>query len=151
MPKMAGLLEEIYSWHMDPFFQPKRGEVGIESPDGRRGNLFLKSKMLEEVDDGFLSRGALLKVDLRIYLLPAFLIGLHACGLGLLKNLLIRKNLFSILQQEITKQSEISNQTDRYTDRTVKKLRSLNLLFSCVFRIGRKFVHVGAEKIITLY
>jgi hypothetical protein len=34
---------------------------------------------------------------------------------------------------------------------TVKKLRSLNLLFSCVFRIGRKFVHDGAEKIITLY
>jgi hypothetical protein len=34
---------------------------------------------------------------------------------------------------------------------TVKKLRSLNLLFSCVLRIGRKFVHVGAEKIITLY
>jgi hypothetical protein len=34
---------------------------------------------------------------------------------------------------------------------TVKKLRSLNLLFSCLFHIGRKTVHVGAEKIITLY
>jgi hypothetical protein len=34
---------------------------------------------------------------------------------------------------------------------TVKKLQSLNLLFSCMFRIGRKFVHVGAEKINTLY
>ena len=79
MPKMVGLLEEMYSWHMDPFFQPKNStscsvedpastavEVGVESPDGRRGNLFLKSKMLEEVDDGFLSRGALLKVDFRI-------------------------------------------------------------------------------------
>ncbi len=38
-----------------------------------------------------------------------------------------------------------------YLTYTVKKLQSLNLLFSCVFRIGRKFVHVGAEKIITLY
>ncbi len=34
---------------------------------------------------------------------------------------------------------------------TVKKLLSLNLLFSCVFCIGRKTVHVGAEKIVTLY
>jgi hypothetical protein len=34
---------------------------------------------------------------------------------------------------------------------TVKKLRSLNLLFSCLFHIGHKSVHVGAEKIITLY
>jgi hypothetical protein len=24
MPKMAGLLVEMYSWHMDPFFQPKK-------------------------------------------------------------------------------------------------------------------------------
>jgi hypothetical protein len=31
-----------------------------------------------------------------------------------------------------------------YTLRTVNKLRSLNLLFSCVFCIGRKTVHVGA-------
>jgi hypothetical protein len=34
---------------------------------------------------------------------------------------------------------------------TVKKLRSLNLLFSCVLCIGRKTVHDGAEKIVTLY
>ena len=34
---------------------------------------------------------------------------------------------------------------------TVKKLRSLNLLFSCMFRIRRKTVHVGVEKIIPLY
>ncbi len=34
---------------------------------------------------------------------------------------------------------------------TVKKLRSLNLLFSCAFRIRRKFVRVGMEKINTLY
>ncbi len=34
---------------------------------------------------------------------------------------------------------------------TVKKLRSLNLLFSGIFHIGRKIVHVGAEKFITLY
>jgi hypothetical protein len=34
---------------------------------------------------------------------------------------------------------------------TVKKLRSLNLLFSCMFHIGRKTVHVGAEKFIKLY
>jgi hypothetical protein len=40
---------------------------------------------------------------------------------------------------------------DKIIEYTVKKLRSLNLLFSCVFRIGRKFVHVGAKKIITLY
>ncbi len=38
-----------------------------------------------------------------------------------------------------------------YSSHTVKKLRSLNLLFSCVFRMGCNFVHVGAEKIITLY
>jgi hypothetical protein len=34
---------------------------------------------------------------------------------------------------------------------TVNKLRSLNLLFSCMFRKERKIVYVGAEKIITLY
>jgi hypothetical protein len=34
---------------------------------------------------------------------------------------------------------------------TVKKLRSRNLLFSCMFHIERKTVHDGAEKIITLY
>jgi hypothetical protein len=96
MPKMAGLLEEMYSWHMDPFFQPKKStNCSVECPDGRWGNLFLKSKMLEEDNDGFLSRPAFLKVDLRIYLLkllPAFLIGLPALRLDLLKNLLIRKN-----------------------------------------------------------
>ncbi len=55
---------------------------------------FSKSKMLVEDDDGFLSRGgALLKIDLRIYLLKLLLIGLPACRLDLLKNILIRKNL----------------------------------------------------------
>ncbi len=34
---------------------------------------------------------------------------------------------------------------------TVNKLRSLNLHFSSMFCIERKVVHVGAEKIITLY
>jgi hypothetical protein len=34
---------------------------------------------------------------------------------------------------------------------TVNKLRSLNLLFSCMFRIENKIVHVGMEKIDTLY
>ncbi len=34
---------------------------------------------------------------------------------------------------------------------TVKKLWCLTFLFSCVFHIGRKPVHDGAEKIITLY
>jgi len=34
---------------------------------------------------------------------------------------------------------------------TVYNLRSLNLHFFCVFRIESKIVHVGAEKIITLY
>ncbi len=35
--------------------------------------------------------------------------------------------------------------------RTVTKLRSINLLFSSMFCIESKIVHVGAEKIITLY
>ncbi len=30
-------------------------------------------------------------------------------------------------------------------------MRSLNFLFPCVFCIERKTVHVGAEKIVTLY
>ncbi len=35
---------------------------------------------------------------------------------------------------------------------TVKKLlRSINLLFSCMFRIERKIVHVFTEKILTIY
>jgi hypothetical protein len=34
---------------------------------------------------------------------------------------------------------------------TVNKLRSLNLHFSSMFCIERKVVHVGAEKISTLY
>jgi hypothetical protein len=34
---------------------------------------------------------------------------------------------------------------------TVIKLRSLNLLFSCMSRIERKIIHVGTEKIVTLY
>jgi hypothetical protein len=34
---------------------------------------------------------------------------------------------------------------------TVNKLRSLNLHFSSMFSIERKIVHVGVEKIITLY
>ncbi len=34
---------------------------------------------------------------------------------------------------------------------TVNKLQSLNLLFLCMFRIERKIVHVGTEKIVTLY
>ncbi len=34
---------------------------------------------------------------------------------------------------------------------TVNKQRSLNLLFSSMFCTERKIVHVGAEKIITLY
>jgi hypothetical protein len=34
---------------------------------------------------------------------------------------------------------------------TVNKLRSLNLLLSSMFCIESKVVHVGAEKIITLY
>ncbi len=33
---------------------------------------------------------------------------------------------------------------------TVNKLQSLNLLFSCIFCIERKIVHVGTEKIVTL-
>jgi hypothetical protein len=33
MPKMAGLLEEMYSWHMDPFFQPKKStNFSVEDP-----------------------------------------------------------------------------------------------------------------------
>jgi hypothetical protein len=33
MPKMAGLLEEMYSWHMDPFFQPKKStNCSVEDP-----------------------------------------------------------------------------------------------------------------------
>jgi hypothetical protein len=36
-------------------------------------------------------------------------------------------------------------------EHTVKKLWSLTFLFSCVFHIGRKPVHDGAGKIITLY
>jgi hypothetical protein len=72
--------------------------------------------MLEEDDDGFLSRGALIKVDLRIYLLkllPAFLIGLPACRLDCSRTSLSEKIFFSIVQQEITKQSEIQTKTDR--------------------------------------
>jgi hypothetical protein len=38
-----------------------------------------------------------------------------------------------------------------WNSHTVNKLRSLNLHFSCMFRIESKIVHVGAEKIITLY
>jgi hypothetical protein len=34
---------------------------------------------------------------------------------------------------------------------TVNKLQSLNLHFSCMFHIERKIVHVGTEKIVTLY
>jgi hypothetical protein len=34
---------------------------------------------------------------------------------------------------------------------TVNKLGSKNLLFSCMFHIERKIVHVGTEKIITLH
>jgi hypothetical protein len=34
---------------------------------------------------------------------------------------------------------------------TVIKLRSLNLLFSCMFRIERKIVLEGTEKIVTFY
>jgi hypothetical protein len=41
--------------------------------------------------------------------------------------------------------------TDPDSDYTVNKQRSLNLLFSSMFCIERKIVHVGAEKIITLY
>jgi hypothetical protein len=37
------------------------------------------------------------------------------------------------------------------TDHTVSKLQSLNLHFSSMFFIERKVVHVGEEKIITLY
>ncbi len=37
------------------------------------------------------------------------------------------------------------------SSRTVNKLRSRNLLFSCMCRIERKIVHVGTEKIVTLY
>ncbi len=72
--------------------------------------------MLEEDDDGFLSRAAFLKVDLRIYLLkllPAFLIGLPACRLDLLKTSSSEKIFFSILKQEITKHSEVQTITDR--------------------------------------
>jgi hypothetical protein len=35
--------------------------------------------------------------------------------------------------------------------RTVNKLRSINLPYSSMFCIESKIVHVGAEKIITLY
>jgi hypothetical protein len=56
--------------------------------------------MLEEDDDSFLSGGALLKFDHRIYLLkllPAFLIGLSAAGLICSKTSSSEKIFFSIM------------------------------------------------------
>jgi|LakMenE01Jun11ns_1017448.scaffolds.fasta_scaffold8686129_1 hypothetical protein len=38
-----------------------------------------------------------------------------------------------------------------YAEYTVNKLRSLNLLFPCMFCIERKIVDVDTEKIVTLY
>jgi hypothetical protein len=52
----------------------------------------------------------------------------------------------SLVSQQIVSLSQSS-----CVSHTVYKQRSLNLLFSSMFCIERKIVHVGAEKIITLY
>ncbi len=106
MPKMAGLLEEMYSWHIDPFFQPKKStNCSVEAPASAAevAEVLLKEWKVYFSHSGRLRNFAtswgtlpLLKVDLRIQLLkllPAFHIGLPAFGHDLLKNLLIRKNL----------------------------------------------------------
>ncbi len=107
MPKMAGLLEEMYSWHMDPFFQPKKStNCSVEEPASAT---LVAAVLLNEW-------AAFLKVDLRIYLLkllPAFLIGLPACRLDLLKNLLIRKILLLHIAIGDSKHSEVQTITDR--------------------------------------
>ena len=55
--------------------------------------LLVDPQILEEVGDGFLSRWALLEVELRISLMklfPAISIGLPAFKLNLVENLIIR-------------------------------------------------------------
>jgi hypothetical protein len=67
------------------------------------------------------------------------------------KNVLAKKLFYPL--KKVLKIVENSPLEDFVTAEhcTVKKLRSLTLLFSCIFHIGRKPVHDGAENIITLY
>jgi hypothetical protein len=81
-------------------------DVGIEGPYRRRLCFLLKPKILEVCSKQFFSRGAILKIELRIVghePLPTSSIGLSAFVIAeLLENLSVGENLRHISQELVT-------------------------------------------------
>ncbi len=64
---------------------------------------------------------------------------------------LYSKIILKFVQLDPKRQLMYESHSQGADPHTVNKLRSLNLLFPCMFCVERKIVHVGTEKIVMLY